>query len=246
MASSKNSDKARGKPRAFLLNRSSGFSTQFRSQCSTSAVPDSEASIVKQPRARKRRYYEMGPDYGVGGKPGYWLEDESILPPYAVSRLPASLAPAPFVFDRSAGSLPYDLEPYYGWWLISDRTKAVFERIDPEAFVFVPCRVRAPHGNYDGPAYWLCDVVRVLDALDEARSRLIIRIEDDPWSLRFGKKVYVAMPGSKLVFTDAAIGKAHIFRMAHDEATIICDQDMKGACKEAGLKRIRFDDVSKL
>lgn len=197
-------------------------------------------SVAKRPRARKRRYYQMGPDYSVGGKPGYWLEDESILPRYEVFRLPASTATARFVFDKSVGSLPYDLEPYYGWWLISDRTKAVLEGLDPEAFVFVPCDVRVPHGSYDGPNYWLCDVVRVLDALDEAQSRLIIRVEDDTRSLNFGKKVYLIMPGSKLVFTDAVIGKAHIFRMAHSEATTICDQVLKDACKSAGLKRIWF------
>ncbi|EJN15807.1 Protein of unknown function (DUF1629) [Bradyrhizobium sp. YR681] len=188
----------------------------------------------------------MGPDFGVGGKPGYWLEDESILPPYKVFRLPASTARAPFVFDKSIGSLPYDLEPYYGWWLISDRTKVLFEALDPEAFVFVPCDVRVPQGSYHGPGYWLCDVVRVLDALDESQSRLIIRTEDDPRSLKFGKKVYLTMPGSKLVFTEAAIGEAHIFRMAHSESDVICDQEMKDACKAAGLKRIRFDNVSKL
>ncbi|MDH2341695.1 DUF1629 domain-containing protein [Bradyrhizobium sp. SSUT77] len=204
------------------------------------------ASITKQSKGRKRRYYEIGPDLRVGGKPGYWLEDKSILPPYEVFRLPASTPPAPFMFDKSAGDLPYDLEPYYRWWLISDRTKVIFERLDPEAFVFVPCDVRVPGGSYHGPNYWLCDVVRVLDALDEAQSRLIIRIEDDARSLKFGKKIYLALPGSKLVFSETAIGEAHIFRMAHGEANVICDQELKDACKSAGLKRIWFSDVSKL
>jgi len=174
------------------------------------------------------------------------LEDRSILPPYEVFRLPASTPRAPFVFDKSMGSLPYDLEPYYRWWLISDRTKAVLERVDPEAFVFVPCDVRLPHGRYHGPDYWLCDVVRILDALDESQSRLSIRIENDVRSLNFGKNVYMAMPGSKLIFKEAEIGKAHIFRMAHSEADVICDEDLKDACKSAGLKRIRFSDASKL
>lgn len=212
----------------------------------SSMSDDGAGSIAKRPSARKRRFYEMGPDLSVGGRPGYWLEDESILPPYKMLRLPASTAPAPFVFDKSVGTLPYDLEPYDRWWLISDRTKAVFERLDPEAFVFVPCRVRVPRGSYNGPDYWLCDVVRVLDALDESRSHLTIRIEDNVHSFNFGKKVYSIRSDSKLVFTEAAIGKAHIFRMAHSEAEVICDQDMKDACKSAGLKRIVFDDVSKL
>jgi hypothetical protein len=34
-------------------------------------------------------------------------------------------------------------------------------------------------GQYDGPKFWLCDVVRVLDALDESQSRLRIGIRDD-------------------------------------------------------------------
>ncbi|RXT36667.1 hypothetical protein B5V03_34080 [Bradyrhizobium betae] len=230
-------------PRALLLAAST-----LRARCSRDTVMGDErsVSIAKRPRARKRRYYAMGPDYSVGSRPGYWLEDKSILPPYEVFRLPASTGRAPFVFDKSVGSLPYDLEPYYRWWLISDRTKAVLERLDPEAFVFVPCDVRVPHGSYRGPHYWLCDVVRVLDALDESQSCLTIRIENDARSLDFGKKVYMAMPGSKLVFTEAEIGKAHIFRMAHSEADVICDQDLKDACKSAGLKRIRFRDASKL
>ncbi|WP_370989740.1 imm11 family protein [Bradyrhizobium sp. DN5] len=47
---------------------------------------------------------------------------------------------------------------------------------------------------------------------------------------------------------EAAIGNAHIFifRVAHYDAAIICDQDLKDACKSTGLKRIRFEDVSKL
>lgn len=205
----------------------------------------SKASMEKRPRARKRHFYEISPGFGGGG-PGFWLEDESILPPYRVFRLPASTAPATFVFDRSQGSLPIDLAPYYGWWLISDRTKTVFEKIDPEAFVFVSCRIKVPHGSYHGPDYWLCDIARVLDALDETQSRLRIRIEDDSRSLSFGKKVYFALPGSKLVFIENAVGSAHIFRMAHNDATVICDQEMKDACKSAGLKRIRFDNALKL
>ncbi|WP_453947143.1 imm11 family protein [Bradyrhizobium sp. USDA 372] len=73
---------------------------------------------------------------------GYWLEDESVLPPHGVRRLPASTPPIPYVFDKSVGQLPCDLEVCFAWWLVSDRTKALFEKLDPEAFVFVPCDVR--------------------------------------------------------------------------------------------------------
>lgn len=210
-------------------------------------MSDEEAiPVARRPRARKRRLYQMGPDFRIRGGPGFWVEDESILPPYEVRRLPASTPCVPYVFDKSVGSRPYDLELCYGWWLISDRTKAVFERLDPEAFVFVPCDVRLPHGGrFDGPNYWLCDVVRVLDALDESQSRLIIGIRDDIRFIDHGKKYYECFPGHKLIFREAAIGNAHIFRMAYMDATVICDQELKDACKSAGLKRIRFKDLSR-
>lgn len=203
-------------------------------------------SVAKRSRARKRRFYEMGPDFNVGGRPGFWVEDESMLPPYRERRLPASTPPVPYIFDKSEGDLPYDLELCYGWWLVSDRTKAVFERLDPEGFVFVPCDVRMPHSIYDGPKYWLCDVVRVLDALDESQSRLRIGIRNDIRYLDHGKKYYEFSLGDKLVFREAAIGNAHIFRMAHRHSAIICDQELKDACKSAGLKGIKFRDVLEL
>nr|AWM08804.1 DUF1629 domain-containing protein [Bradyrhizobium symbiodeficiens] len=205
---------------------------------------DKAISAAKRPRARKRRFFEIGPDFNGRG-PGFSLLDESVLPPHRVYRLPASTPPVPYMFDKSKGSLPYDLELCFRWWLISDRTKALFERIDPEAFVFVPCDVRVPQGRYHGADYWLCDVVRVLDALDESASCLRIGIRDDVRYIDHGQKYYGYAPGYKLFFREAAVGNAHIFRMAYDNGTIICDQEFKDACKSAGLKRIRFRDPSK-
>lgn len=203
--------------------------------------------VQKRPRARKRRFYEIGPNFALGGGPGFWVEDESVLPPYGVPRLPASTAQVPFVFDKSVGQPPCDIELCFGWWLVSERTKALFERLDPEAFVFVPCEVRTPRGRYDGPKFWLCDVVRVLDALDESQSRLRIGIRDDIRFLDHGQKYYEFLTfGGKLVFREAAIGNARIFRMAYMDLTYICDQEFKDACKSAGLRKIRFRDVLKI
>jgi hypothetical protein len=47
--------------------------------------------------------------------------------------------------------------------------KTVLERVDLEAFAFLKCKVQLPDGT-DGPVHWLCDVVRVLDTLDEEKS----------------------------------------------------------------------------
>ncbi|WP_439402989.1 imm11 family protein [Bradyrhizobium sp. DASA03068] len=153
----------------------------------------------------------------------------------------------PYVFDKSVGQLPCDLEVCFAWWLVSDRTKALFEKLDPEAFVFVPCDVRMTRGHYDGPKFWLCDVVRVLDALDESQSRLRIGIRDDIRFLDHGQKYYEFLIfGGKLVFREQAIGNAHIFPMACQNSAVICDQEFKDACKVAGLKRIWFRDVLKI
>lgn len=207
-----------------------------------SAIP-----VAKRPRARKRRFYKIGPNFALGGGPGFWLEDRSVLPPYGVRRLPASTPPVSYVFDKSVGRLPCDIELCFAWWLVSERTKALFERLDPEAFVFVPCEVRMRRGQYDGPKFWLCDVVRVLDALDESQSRLHMGVRDDIRFLDHGRKYYEFLAfGGKLVFRETAIGNARIFRMAHKELTYICDQEFKDACKSTGLKRISFKDVLKI
>lgn len=102
-------------------------------------------------------------------------------------------------------------------------------------------------GQYDGPKFWLCDVVRVLDALDEWQSHLRIGIRDDIRFVDHGQKYYeFLICGGKLVFREAAIGNAHIFRMAYADHAVICDQEFKDACKSEGLRKIKFRDVLKM
>ena len=47
------------------------------------------------------------------------------------------------------------------------------------------------------------------------------------------------------VFRDDVVGAAHIFRMAHFDVVVICDQTMKDACKQADLKGLSFRNVLK-
>jgi Protein of unknown function (DUF1629) len=200
----------------------------------------------KRPRKVKaRKFYDVGPDYRRGGRPGFWLEDESVLPKEH-HHLPHFVEPPRLVFDKRMGDWPCDLEDYRGFWLVSDRMKAVLEAVDPEGVSFVRCDVRLPNAIYEGPPYWFCDVLRVLDALDETQSRLKIGIREDERYRDFGKKFYSFAGGAELVFREDAIGSAHVFRMAHYEATVICDQVLKDAAKSAGLRKIWFWDVAKL
>jgi hypothetical protein len=212
---------------------------------------DNGKPVARQHKPRAR--YEMTFDYNKGGNQGYLLEnrlslapDEKALRPPPGRRGFRDYPEVPrFLFDKKLGRLPRDLELFGNYWLVSDRTKSVFEAVDPAGFAFLACDVRLPSGDYDGPPYWLCDVVRVLDALDEAQSRLTIGIRESKAYSDFGKKYYSLTGGRELVFRDDAIGDAHVFRMEYLRPVVICDQTMKDACKAARLKGIKFDDASK-
>jgi len=199
---------------------------------------------MKRAGASRRKFYEITP-YRRGGLPGFTLENKDAFPSGFDGLSDLDDLPR-FVFDKARGTLPRDLERWSAVWLISDRTKVVFESVDAKAFSFVPCAVRTPKGVWDGPQYWLCQVLRILDALDESRSRLRIGIRDDPRHPGFGQKYYEFVGEAELVFREDLIGDAHVFRMAHFQSCVICDQEMKSACKSAGLRGLLFDDVRNL
>src|SRR5262249_39108536 len=74
--------------------------------------------------------------------------------------------PRVVIGKRKSGPPPSDMELYHSYWLISDRLKSLFEAVDPPAFAFQACDVKLRDGS-PGPVYWLCDVVRVLEAFGE-------------------------------------------------------------------------------
>jgi hypothetical protein len=200
----------------------------------------SHAKAARKPKGRK--FYCMDADYNRGGAPGFELENADAVERYLhgwrsdpyYSKLPERPR---FLFDKKLGRPPRDLEGYVGHWLVSDRMKAVLEEIDRDAFGFVSCDVFLPDGTA-GPHRWLCNAVRVLDALDEQESEL--RIVED-----MGQKVYLLTGPTRLIFCEDVVGPAHVFRMRFMDVTVICDQAMKDACRQAGLKGIDFADVGK-
>jgi hypothetical protein len=217
----------------------------------TIMTSDNGKPVARQRKPRTRKFFHMIFDYNRQGQRGFSPEnvlslapDEGALRPPPGRRGFRDYPEAPcFLFDKGVGRLPQDLEEVGNYWLVSDRTKSVFEAVDPAGFAFLACDVRVPSGDYDGQGYWLCDVVRILDALDEARSRLKIGIREDKAYSDFGKKYYSLAGGRELVFRDEAIGDAHVFRMEYLHAVVISDQAMKDACKAAGLKGIKFDSA---
>jgi hypothetical protein len=138
-----------------------------------------------------------------------------------------------FVCDPRRAPVHWDFEVYLNYWFISERTKTLLENLDRDAFAFLRCDVRHPDGG-DGPPRWLCDVVRVLDALDEQKSQVRIGTADD------GSKFYGSAGRVNLVFKEDLVGPHPIFRMRHAESTVICDDRLVTACKAARIVGVRF------
>jgi hypothetical protein len=196
----------------------------------------------RRPKARK--FYKMDLDLRVRGRAGYRLENESVLlqgqrllsPPAGRRGFPDYPEPPRFLFDKELGHFPRDLELCHSFWLISDRMKAVLETVDLEGLAFLRCEVRLANGE-PGPVSWLCDVLRILDAIDEAASRVQIK-----YLPQYDAKVYQLAGGANLVFREDVVGAAHIFRLAHLRPASFCDQQIKDACKAAGLKGVHFKE----
>jgi hypothetical protein len=206
------------------------------------------SNATRQPRsAKKRKFYVVVRKYSRRAGGFKLLNGETLFrdgPPFSfqppLGRRGFRDYPAEptFLFDKRLGIADRDFEELSGYWFISDRMKTVLERIDPEAFAFLKCKVQLPDGT-DGPLHWLCDVVRVLDALDEEKSRVHIGTADD------GSKVYTLFPGRPLIFKDDAVGRHHAFRTMYFDPNVICDEEMRQACKAAGVKGVKFTDSAK-
>jgi len=142
--------------------------------------------------------------------------------------------PRVVIGKRKKGPPPSDIEMFGDYWLVSDRLKVLFEALDASAFAFQSCDVLTSSGSA-GPTYWLCDVVRVLEAFDEQTSQ----------RLRQNRLKFPSLRTARLLYFDAvAIGKAHIFRTPYWIPDIFCDQIVKDACKRAGIKGLRFVDCT--
>lgn len=148
------------------------------------------------------------------------------------------------VRDPELGGAPRDSECLASIWIVSEALKRVFEAVDREAFAFAACDYTLADGSV-GPPYYLCDVVRELDAIDEDSSRVRIKFERD-YDTGEGVKYYSILGGASLAFRQEVIGRAHIFRQPRLCVNAICDRFLAEAVTEAGLCGVAFRDVSDL
>ena len=140
-----------------------------------------------------------------------------------------------FLADSKLGRTHRDFEGYSGYWFISDRMKATIERVDPDGFAFLQCKVQLRDGS-EGPVHWLCDIVRVLDAVDHENSDVEIRTADDA-------SKYYRFSGT-IRFRSDVVGSAHIFRLEYLRSTWACDEVLRRACIEAELTGLLFKIIS--
>ncbi|MBN6713195.1 imm11 family protein [Pseudomonas capsici] len=142
------------------------------------------------------------------------------------------------------GGSPRDFEILASIWIVSQALKRVFESVDPEAFAFTACDFTRADGSA-GPQYYLCNVVRYLDALDEEASRVRIEYERDHGTgedLRF----YSISGGASLIFKPSVVGKAHVFRQPRLGVQSICDREMFEALNASNLNGVSLRDAADL
>lgn len=198
---------------------------------------------MKQASAPKRAFFSMSTSWGSKGH-GFKLSNGPELfrggppifvPPQGRRGIREYSETPVFLADPRRGRIDRDFEIDTGYWLISDRMKAVVEGVDPDAFAFLQCKVQLRDGS-EGPARWLCEIVRVLDAVDEENSDVEIRTADD------GSKYY-RFTGT-IRFRSDAVGSSHIFRLEYLRSTWACDEVLRRACIEAELTGLRFKELA--
>ncbi|QHG87134.1 DUF1629 domain-containing protein [Xanthomonas sp. NCPPB 1638] len=190
---------------------------------------------------------EYGPELGVV----FENVKQLLSPPRLILRpneggFPPLAEKPRLVYDPAKGVIPKDLEAgFSGYWLISERLHRIFSAVDPAGFSFVECDFRMADGN-KGPRYFLCDVVRVLDALDEENSEVEIEVDED----FVNGKYYDFTGGAKLAFRKDVTDGSHVFILKYSGDSVFCDRLMRNAVKEAvaeqdgGLSGLWFRDAS--
>lgn len=184
-------------------------------------------------------FFLLMPDTTRGGR-GHGVVFENVkhlrVPPRLVLRpegggFPPLIEKPLLVYSPKKGEPPEDLEGgMNGYWLVSARLRDVFVSFDPDAFEFVACDYRLADGS-KGPSYFLCDVTRVLDAVDEDASTFrIVRDEGNP-----GGKFYDLRGGSSVAFRKDVIGASHIFRTPYSGNLVFCDSVLRIAVLAAGI-----------
>lgn len=214
-------------------------------EASTKRRTSSKAApqTTRAPRRRQRKFYIIE-DAWAGDFPYRILNEDEVFadgtnmssPPKEGRGFRRTIETPTFRFIGRRPERDFWRFTYYCF--ISDRMKSFLERFDPEAFEFLRCEVKLPDGT-SCPDRWLCDVVRVIDAVDEEKSRDIMISADDR-----GQKFYQYGAGF-FAFNEDAVGPHHVFLLKYSPSYFVGDEEFKLACKAAGMKGMFFFGGSK-
>jgi hypothetical protein len=213
------------------------------------AVASSEVNHIEQ----KGQFFTIGPDLRGGGE-GHGLEiinEKNLILPGEFMMNGPNGDPNQYperphlVYMPELGHMPQDLQGLAGIWIISESLKKVFEKIDSEGFAFSACDFTFADGT-PGSSYYLCSIIRTLDALDEKSSRLNIEVSDDYVNGKF----YDLSGFPSLVFKKDIVGSAHIFYTPYS-GYAFCTRALRDAIlreseNEKKLTGIWFQDAAEL
>ncbi|MBV6845340.1 DUF1629 domain-containing protein [Xanthomonas campestris pv. paulliniae] len=177
---------------------------------------------------RKGEFYILRSDVRGGGRGhGVEFENEDAVPFSIAYSVPgedaglAALKETPRLrYDSRIGDMPSDMhDGFKDYSLVSEPLKLILEAADPEGFAFALCDFRLEDGTPGAPHY-LCEVVRIIDAIDEEASTVKV-LTGYP-----NGKYYSLRGGAELAFKKDVVGAAHIFRTPHT-ANAFCDRFLR-------------------
>lgn len=180
-------------------------------------------------------YYLIWPDYDAPAHEVDFVNADRLRPTGQVVIRPKSggfpeLSEVPLLHQTHRNHDLGDFnDGFEGYWLVSHSLKNVLEGVDARGFEFVKCEYRLFDGSV-GPNYYLCDVLRSLDAIDDDASE--VEILTDGFALG---KFYNIAKGARLAFKKDVISGAHIFRSPFDDFMFVCDRVMRDALVEQGF-----------
>lgn len=145
---------------------------------------------------------------------------------------PLDYRPEPLIIDRRIGRPPWDVNPFVREvLLLSDRAKQLFEEIDAAAFQFVRLESfeRDAAGDHPIAPYWLCDVIRCIDAVIRNQPDVTIN------HLENGTYTFNLESNGKVKFDAARIGAARVFRLAYKNPYVMMDGAARSLITKARL-----------
>ncbi|WP_420969190.1 imm11 family protein [Bradyrhizobium sp. B120] len=200
------------------------------------------------PATSDRKYFTFATDFTQRSAPfAEWVNEEQQMEDFRPApRKPFRgigrfSQPPQIRFDRK-GRRGAVLDAYpvtLGFWMVSDRLKALFERLDPDPQAFVFQLVEVDYSNFPepGPGCWFCYFMRELDCVDEERSELTY-YDNIP-----AIKAYRALVDVKM--RPDVIGSAHAFRLKFADMQSIVDDLIVDVVTTEKIRGFAFTPIQK-